>query len=639
MKLASLHTGQHLTLKGVPFKIERIIESGEHYLERISDGAMIVKKKNEIVSSYTSGSLIFDGKESSYEVSTQSELDLSSLALEKQKQALRKYYYVKEVSILLGDIPTKTNLYKVIKKVSIRLEDDQNPSVYSVYRWWKNWVDANKDIRVLINKTSGRKGTRKYRGAVRTEIDEVIDEVYLNNQRNTIQATYDALCCRIHNLNIVRTHSLPIPSRASFYRAVGKLNKYDVMSAREGKYIAESHFRATGKGVEPKYILERVEVDHTPLDLMIVNERTGLVEGRPTLTTLIDRYSRMPLGFEIGFEPPSELSVMRTLRNSILPKSYVHEKYSDIKNEWPAYGIPTVLVCDNGLEFHSNQLKKLCAELNIEILYCPKKKGNYKGCVERFIGTLNRQVSHQSPGTTFSNINMRGDYKSVENAKFTLAQAKELVHEWIIDIYCQSIHRSTHATPHSMWSKGLSLVEPTLPSNLDDLNLALSNEKERVLTHKGIQLDNLFYNNSELGYLRTRNAENYIVKLRTDPENIAHIWVYDEVNGDYIKVECIDFEYADGLTKRQNKQIQTEIKDRGKLGFNVNELLEAKERFRKKILNLSSDKLLKERKKAARDNSIKLHQNIPLDNLGSQGEFDWEITDIPNFKTSKKNQG
>lgn len=66
------------------------------------------------------------------------------------------------------------------------------------------------------------------------------------------------------------------------------------------------------------HILERVEVDHTPLDVIVINERTGLADGRPTLTLLLCRHSRMVLGFSIGFEPPSELSVMRALRHADL---------------------------------------------------------------------------------------------------------------------------------------------------------------------------------------------------------------------------------------------------------------------------------------------------------------------------------
>jgi len=68
------------------------------------------------------------------------------------------------------------------------------------------------------------------------------------------------------------------------------------------------------------------------------------------------------------------------------------------------------LVCDNGLEFHAEQLRRMCAELNIELQFCPRKQPHYKGAIERFLGTFNRQIAHKIEGTTFSNIEQRGDY-------------------------------------------------------------------------------------------------------------------------------------------------------------------------------------------------------------------------------------
>lgn len=125
------------------------------------------------------------------------------------------------------------------------------------------------------------------------------------------------------------------------------------------------------------HILERVEVDHIILDIMVFNENTKQVDGRPTLTALIDVYSRMILGIEIGFQPPSQLSVMRALKNAILPKNIKREEKLD-KHDWPAYGIPITFVCDNGMEFHAKDLRRMCAELNIELIFCPKQQPHYK---------------------------------------------------------------------------------------------------------------------------------------------------------------------------------------------------------------------------------------------------------------------
>lgn len=405
----------------------------------------------------------------------------------------------------------------------------------------------------------------------------------------------------MNELNGLRLKPLTFPSRAQFYRILDQIDKYDAMAAREGKRVADKHFRATGAGAVTHHILERVEVDHTPLDVIVINERTGLADGRPTLTLLLCRHSRMILGFSIGFEPPSELSVMRALRHAILSKAYVKEQYPDIHHEWPAYGIPHTLICDNGLEFHSHQLRRVCAELNIELQFCPKQQPHYKGAVERFLGTLNRAVCHRIPGTTFSNIAHRGDYNSADMARITLADLKSLIHEWVIDIYHQEVHRTTHRMPSAMWTDGLGMVEPMLPESLMQLNLILTKETTRRLSHQGVQVHHLFYNSAELGLLRIRSNARYDVSVRYDPEDMGAVWVYDELQGDYIHVPCTNPDYAEGLTLRQHDQILKDTKQRGLDEQDQEELLESKARFQQKIEQLSRNKLIRERKKAARD--------------------------------------
>jgi len=53
-------------------------------------------------------------------------------------------------------------------------------------------------------------------------------------------------------------------------------------------------------GPAPTEILERVEIDHTVLDLFLVDVDDRLPIGRPTLTTALDVYSgftqRVPAG-------------------------------------------------------------------------------------------------------------------------------------------------------------------------------------------------------------------------------------------------------------------------------------------------------------------------------------------------------
>ena len=637
MKLAYFHTGLHLILNEIPYVIIKIIESGECYLERKSDAAVVVRSKSELIKAFVEDNLTIDSGRSTNTKVLDMKVDLAGLNESERKSVLRKKHYIKIACGLLGNTPTKLMLAKAIDTAAKVIDDNNPPGTSTVYRWWKKWIENGKDILCLLNKNSGPKKPWKLKGIVSVEIEEVINNIYLTRQKNSGQAAYDALIAKLDSINFLRDKPLNIPSRSSFYRILDKLDKYEVLASREGKRTADNQYKAVGLGVNPINILERVEVDHTPMDIMIFNPITGKPDGRPNLTILLDRYSRMPLGFEVGFEPPSGLSVVRALRNSILPKTQISKEYPDIKNEWIAYGIMITLICDNGSEFHDTQLKRICWELNIDLQFCPKGEPSFKGGVERFLGTANRQICHRIPGTTFSNIKQRGNYDSIKQARITLSDLKELITEWIVDIYCQSTHKVTQRTPHNMWLEGLKRVEPTLPESKEKLELILTSEDERVLTEKGIEFKGLFYNSSELGIIRRFKRPSNKVKFRFDKENMSFIWVFDEFNGNYLKVYCIDADYADGLSLRQHMQIRQEAREHGKSDQDTKSLMHSKELFRKKIEKKSCHKLLRERKKAARDNSDSLKSNnlIPTE-YASFVEDDWDLQDVPNFQVTKK---
>lgn len=84
---------------------------------------------------------------------------------------------------------------------------------------------------------------------------------------------------------------------------------------------------------------------------MVVDTETRLPLGRPMLTTIIDVYTKMIVGMYLSFHGEGALSVMQCLLHAIRPKSYIKSKYPFLEHDWPAYGIPEVIVTDNGNGF------------------------------------------------------------------------------------------------------------------------------------------------------------------------------------------------------------------------------------------------------------------------------------------------
>ncbi|WP_462160802.1 Mu transposase C-terminal domain-containing protein [Pseudoalteromonas maricaloris] len=627
MKTSSLMVGLHLTLNSANYRINRILDELVE-LERVSDLGLIRISKSDLLEQFGRGCLVLTGgtqvRVEDANHSSRVHKGIESLPADIQRSIMRKYGYVSSCIKNLGRPPicTKEKVLPIISMVAKQLNDPVPPSFISVYRWWKKYYDCNNDILSFIDKRPGKSGCRAFNDIVLNEVTMLINEVYLTENRPSKSDVYRLFHHRMNELNAMRAKPLRYPSKSHFYRLVGDINKYEEMAAREGKQQADTYFRTVGAGPKVRHVLERVEVDHTELDVISVNPNTGEAEGRPTLTVIIDVYSRLVLGIYIGFEPPSQLSVMRALRQAILPKLMSDSVYNDVTNKWESFGIPTTLICDNGLEFHSDALQRLCGELGVNLQFCPKKTPHYKGVVERFIGTLNTEVCQKLPGATFSNVKQRGDYDSVEKSCLSLEEIRNLIYRWMIDIYHQRVHSTTKRSPAMLWQEGAQKFEPMLPESLHKLNLSLTLETTRTLSHKGIEIFNQFYSAPILREMRERRKHNYEVTVRYDEENIGSIWVYDDLHGDFIRIPSINPDYADGLSLRQHKYIRKNLVDKGLGEQNEKATLAHRAKLFEAIEVLKSAKLLKERRKGARLSQPEQNDSLSLSNAAPIAEVE-----------------
>jgi putative transposase len=349
---------------------------------------------------------------------------------------------------------------------------------------------------------------------------------------------------------------LPIPSQRTIYREIARRSPYEIMAARYGKRRAEMEFRVSVTGPETSRALQRVSMDHTPSDIIVVDDNSMLPLGRPTITSALDEHTRSPMGFYTGFEPPSCLSVMRCLKHAILPKTYVQREFPGIKNRWECYGVPELVVVDNPPEFHSSHFERACLQIGADIQYAKVLVPWYKGKLERFQGTMCHDLMHGNPGTTFSNIVERDDYDPSRHAVVLLSTFREMLHRWIVDVYLQTPHRGIKDTPAHRWHSDIRDLPPPLPPSASELDVVLGMVVHRVMFHYGIELEGLKYNGPELGELRRRMGMGAKVELTFDPGDLGHINVLDLQKGTYIVVPAVNQAYAKGLSFWQNKVIR-----------------------------------------------------------------------------------
>lgn len=84
-------------------------------------------------------------------------------------------------------------------------------------------------------------------------------------------------------------------------------------------------------------------MDHTLVDIIIVDEYFRKPLGRPTLTLQIDVATRVIPGFYISLEKPSATSVGMAIRHAaVLPKDpWLTER--ELTFAWPIVGLPDIL--------------------------------------------------------------------------------------------------------------------------------------------------------------------------------------------------------------------------------------------------------------------------------------------------------
>ncbi|WEY37743.1 hypothetical protein [Paraburkholderia sp. SUR17] len=69
--------------------------------------------------------------------------------------------------------------------------------------------------------------------------------------------------------------------------------------------------------------MERLETDHTLVDIWVIDDNLGIPLRRPTITLLVCSYSGYIIGFFISFAGEALARVIRGIKVAIQPKDNV----------------------------------------------------------------------------------------------------------------------------------------------------------------------------------------------------------------------------------------------------------------------------------------------------------------------------
>lgn len=576
--------GQRLLVGERAYFVERELNPGVMQLRDEATNTFYERTIESLHELFSEGQLRFlnDLQTESYTKSKYEQLqeaDISMLAPKTKAELDRRIAYVKGAKEIGVTRLTKDEFGPIVNKISETIGDSHPPSPIQVYKWYSGYKKSAEDVRALIPRHH-KKGNKmaRFSPELSSIIDSKIREKYLTIQRLSINDVYEFVVADVGRQNNIRpkTDQLHIPCYDAIKDRIHKLDPYEIMKAREGKLKADRMYRPSEHHPQPTYPLERVEIDHTKLDLFVVDVERRMPIGRPWQTSALDVFSRTNLGFSTGFVSPSYLSIKKCLKHAITPKSYVEKQYPGINHKWDCYGIPDLLIVDNGPELVGNNLANTALQLGINIQFAPVKLPWYKGAKERFFGTLNTKLLHSQPGTTFSNIFDKMEYDPQKNAIIDMPTFRWILHKWIIDVYHRAPNKGLAGIPALVWEKGIKLYPPAMPRDLSELNILLGMTAERKINKNGIELHGIFYNDWSLNKFRREMGKDGKVTVKYDPEELSVIYVWDALKMKFIPVLAVDQEYTRGLTLWQHEVIKRFARENIKKDFNLTDLCIAK---------------------------------------------------------------
>lgn len=117
-------------------------------------------------------------------------------------------------------------------------------------------------------------------------IREVIRKTYLTKQKPSLAVVHRQI------VRECKTLGLAGPARNTVALRIEALHPVEVRRRREGSDAARPLQSAGGKVPDIVAPLDQVQIDHTVIDLIVVDDRDRQPIGRPFLTVAIDDYSR-----------------------------------------------------------------------------------------------------------------------------------------------------------------------------------------------------------------------------------------------------------------------------------------------------------------------------------------------------------
>jgi len=420
-------------------------------------------------------------------------------------------------------------------------------SASTIYRWRAKWVKNGKLSDLVPHRPTGGRGKSRIDDTVEAIQTEVIRDFYLNKQRLKPAKVMKEIKSRCARADVKPPHV------NTLRRRLAALPRKKTKEAREGKDAAKKYKPVVGKFPDADYPNAVWQIDHTPVDICIVDDVYRRNIGRCWITVAIDVFSRCVVGFYLSLDKPNAASVGMCLVHAILPKQGWLAAHG-IQGSWPVWGRPVKVHADNDKTFRCEMVTRAAKQYRIDLEWRPVRTPNWGGHIERLLGTFNEEI-HTLPGTTFSNATERGDYKPHDEAKLTFSELETYITNYVIGHYLVDFHSGIRRPPIKRYEAGLLgdgvLVGRGMPEpekNPFRMRLDFLPMTQRTVQSYGVAWDDITYYDPVLDpWIHSHDPEKPKLKrkfvCRRDPRDISFIWFLDPEKDTYFKIPYANAEF------------------------------------------------------------------------------------------------
>lgn len=505
----------------------------------------------------------------------QREQELTIISEEDWQEAQRRFTHMRP--LLLASRRSRAMVEEVARTLEL------HPA--TVYRLINAYERTGRVSSLIPPKRDGGRGRTHLQPEVEKIVRDTIQNFYLGKQQRSMEKTCKEVARLCRNAGLEPPHDNTVRNR------INAVTNREKVARRRGTRTAKEQFDPIqGHFPGADWPLAVIQIDHTLLDIILVDNIYRRPVGRPWIALAIDVFSRMVVGFYISFDPPDAMSVGLCIAHGILPKEKWLAKY-DITTPWPCWGVPRTIHADNAKVFRGNMLKRACEEHGIDLDWRPVATPHWGGHIERLLGTFLKEV-HSLPGTTFSNPKERGEYDSEKKAAMTLSEFEKWLATFIVEVYHQRVHSSLKMSPVKKYEEGIFGTKdkpgtgiPARVTDEDRLRLDFIPYIERTVQGYGVVVEEIHYYHDVLRrFINATDPDNPKLKrqfiFKRDPRNISQIYFYDPEVKLYYTIPYRDTSHPP-MSIWELREVRRQLEKEGYENVNEQLIFDAYERMRR----------------------------------------------------------